>query len=426
MDIFGEIDSCLFVLNPNMIIFLFFRSCTMLKYLSSFLRVSPIDIVMGVLLCSLLLLPQVCFSQDVSMTYEKFETLSPSEMKNVLIKAFEKRIRASRNIHVSYEITGEQRKYDEGQVGELIVNYPVDNYSLWICGGKYRVDLARYKFSDHSPIDENTIVFDSNEGINKGMVFLNGNKDHIFGRIDTSQYALVFGFYSYWIWLADDYCDEITIHHLPRQFYFFSHLLKTGDNWKISLVPENKTVRLICPCPTNHAIKEANNEGSFVLDPSKDFMLVSVRMKFDEIHIDGRKWGMDQSYEIKESKLVDGGIWMPTELELYSQASWVENKINIHRIKVNDISFGKVSSENIDFKYPEGTDVVDVIEGVHYKTDANGEPIESTKEFLYGLDTSKVKLPEKKHEPNYVLIVSGLLLFLIAVYLIFRKNKKSP
>jgi LPXTG-motif cell wall-anchored protein len=93
--------------------------------------------------------------------------------------------------------------------------------------------------------------------------------------------------------------------------------------------------------------------------------------------------------------------------------------------KVKDISFGKVSATDTDFKYPEGTDVVDAIKGVHYKTDANGEPIESTIEPLYGLDPSQVKLPEPpKRKINIVFIVAGILLIVTAIYLHFKKRKK--
>jgi hypothetical protein len=371
-------------------------------------------------------------ASTVSMTYEQFEALSSADQKNVLIKAFEKRIRVSKNTYVSLETIGEQRQCSsDGQIGELITNYPTEVCSLWIQKGKYRIDAIRYKFSDNSIIDEMTAVFDLNEGLHKGMVFLRGNKTRIFGRIDTTQDYVPFCTTHYWYWLHSDYCDDKTEPHFYRRDYFFPDLLKNRENWNISLLPEEKIIRLTYPSPTKNAIKVANNERSYLLDPSKGFMPVSVKTKIDELLDDDPKWfpeprkfKMDMRLEVKESKLVDG-IWMPIAFEKWTQVSWVEGKINFFQTKVKDISFGKVSSTDTDFKYPEGTDIVDALKGVHYKTDANGEPIDSTIKPLHGLDPSQVKLPEPpKRNINIVFIVAGILLIVTALYLQFKKCRK--
>jgi hypothetical protein len=360
------------------------------------------------------------------MTYEQFDALPSTERKNVLIKAFEKRVRVSKNIYVSTETTGEQRQCSsDGHIGELITNYPTQVCSLWIQKGNYRIDVIRYKFSDNSIIDEMTAVFDLNEGLHNGMFFLRGNRSRIFGRIDTSQDRVPFGTTHYWYWLHSDYCDDKTDPYFYRRDYFFPDLLKNHDHWNISLLPKEKAIHLTYPSPTKHAIKVANNERSYILDPSKGFMPLSVKTKLDEVHVDEKKWGMNCRLEVKESKLVDG-IWMPVVFEKWEQASWVEGKINLWQTKVKDISFGKVSATDTDFKYPEGTDVVDAIKGVHYKTDANGEPIESTIEPLYGLDPSQVKLPEPpKRKINIVFLVVGISIIVIALYILFKKRGKS-
>jgi hypothetical protein len=292
----------------------------MIEYSKNFTRVQMINIVSLTLFCFLLLSLQLSIAEEsspISMTYEQFEALPAVERKNVLVKAFEKRIHVSKNIYVSLETTGEQRQCNsDGQIGELMTNYPTVVCSLWIHKGKYRIDVIRYKFSDNNIIDEMTAVFDLNEGLYKGMVSLRGNRSRIFGRIDTSQDHVPFSETHYWYWLHDDYCDKVTSPYFYQWDYFFPDLLKKRENWNISLVPEDKVICLTCPCPTKNAIIESKNEHYFILDPLKGFMPLSVKTKIDEILDDNPKWfpenrkfKMDKWLEVKESKLVDG-IWM--------------------------------------------------------------------------------------------------------------------
>jgi hypothetical protein len=408
----------------------------MIKYSKIFLSVQMLNIVSLTLFCFLLLPLQFGIAGDaspISMTYEQFEALSSAAQKNVLVKAFEKRVRISKNIYVSTETTGEQRHCSsDGQIGEIITHYPPVSCSLWIQNNKYRIDVTRYLFLDNSIIDEMTAVFDLNEGLHQGMAVLKGNRSRIFGRIDTVQDTVAFCTTNYWYWLHDDYCDKKTDPHFQQWDYFFPDLLRQRENWNISLVPEDKIIRLTYPPSTKHAIKVANNERSYILDPSKGFIPLSVKTKIDEVLDDAPKWfpeprkfEMDIRLKVKESKLIDD-IWMPIVFEIWERVSWIEGKINFFQMKVKDISFSKVSATDTDFKYPEGTDVVDAIKGVHYKTDANGEPIESTIEPLYGLDPSQVKLPEPpKRKINIVFIVAGILLIVTALYLQFRKRRNK-
>jgi LPXTG-motif cell wall-anchored protein len=87
---------------------------------------------------------------------------------------------------------------------------------------------------------------------------------------------------------------------------------------------------------------------------------------------------------------------------------------------------GKVTKGDVTMKFPIGTEVTDAIQGISYKTDVDGEPIESTIQPLYGLDPSQVKLPEPpKRKINIVFIVAGSLLIITALYLYFKKRRNN-
>jgi LPXTG-motif cell wall-anchored protein len=89
-----------------------------------------------------------------------------------------------------------------------------------------------------------------------------------------------------------------------------------------------------------------------------------------------------------------------------------------------EIEYDKVTPNDITLLFPENTTVTDAIKGVSYKTDANGEPIESTIQPLYGLDPSQVKLPEPpKRKINIVFIVAGILFIVTALYIHFKKRR---
>ncbi|MDR0704007.1 MAG: LPXTG cell wall anchor domain-containing protein [Planctomycetaceae bacterium] len=105
--------------------------------------------------------------------------------------------------------------------------------------------------------------------------------------------------------------------------------------------------------------------------------------------------------------------------------SLVPDTFSISKVNIHEIEYDKVTPNNITLLFPENTTVTDAIKGISYKTDANGEAIESTIEPLYGLDPSQVKLPEPpKRNINIIFIVAGIVLIVTALYLQFKKRRK--
>jgi hypothetical protein len=93
-------------------------------------------------------------------------------------------------------------------------------------------------------------------------------------------------------------------------------------------------------------------------------------------------------------------------------------------MEISDIEFGTVTKKDVELLFPEGTEVVDAIRGISYKTDAKGNAIEATIEPLYGLDPAHVaEIPVKKFGLlNYVFAAAGLILIITALCLKFRKK----
>jgi hypothetical protein len=86
-----------------------------------------------------------------------------------------------------------------------------------------------------------------------------------------------------------------------------------------------------------------------------------------------------------------------------------------------------VNKKDISITFPEGTYVVDSMSGIAYKTDANGEAIQSTIEPLYCLDPSKVQMPEEKPNRtwNDVLIILGLAMIGYSAYLQIKNEETA-
>jgi LPXTG-motif cell wall-anchored protein len=264
-----------------------------------------------------------------------------------------------------------------------------------------------------------TTSYDATEGISQGFVYLrNPDKLFIEGRIDTKEDRIT-KMNLYASWLDVDYFDS--------NFCFFSYLVQHTNEWSIKLNPADKFVYLSTDFPPHYETLSHNGKRTLKLDPEKGFMPMSGESRWDATIVAGRTNWEHYSFHVNESKLT-GDVWMPTEItQLFKTGTTLNNSTKM-TMKITDMEHGKVTKKDITIQFPEGTSVADAIDGISYKTDANGEPIESTIEPLYGLDPSQVKLPEKKHSKgaNYVLIVIGILLIVTAIFLMFWKRRKSP
>jgi hypothetical protein len=359
--------------------------------------------------------------------FERFIKLSSDNQKKILAEVFEKRVNFAKNLFYRNEVHTRLYKYDNGKVGDFIANSNSRrDYAYWQLNNDYRYDINFFDPSRSEALQWSTCCWDSKEGIQKSTV-KNESIDRTFARIDTVyEKAIIFND-TYSFWLQNGSSEEY-----PKPYYLFPYLLDHLDLWNLVVPFEENKIQLTISFIPKSKVASITGEGEImlVLDPEKHFMPVRGHIQGNMIFPDGKTPWWEDVFTVKESKFFDS-IWMPIVLETrtsYSISKTIKpEKFSISTITIKEMEQGKVTKGDVTMKFPESTEVTDAINGISYKTDVNGNPIESTIQPLYGLDPSKVKLPEKKHSKtaNYALIVTGLLLIVIALYLMFKKNKKA-
>jgi LPXTG-motif cell wall-anchored protein len=356
--------------------------------------------------------------------FERFVKLSSDNQKKILAEVFEKRVNFAKNLFYRNEVRIEGYENNNGKSGAPVGKVARRNYTLWQLNNDYRYNIDFFDPSQKNALQWATAWWDSKEGIQK-TTLKNESLDRTFARIDTvlERSLLLNDHYSFWLQSGSS-----ETYQTPH--YLFPYLLEHQNEWNIVAPFEEDKIQLTLGYdPGIRGTTAIQQEGklSIVLDPSKDYMPIRGSMRGDMVFEKDRKHWREEIFTVKESKLING-IWMPYKLETrISSANSPINKISIIFSTITEMEQGKVTKEDVTMKFPESTEVTDAINGISYKTDVNGNPIESTIQPLYGLDPSKVKLPEKKHSKtaNYVLIVIGLLLIVLALYLMFKKNKKA-
>jgi hypothetical protein len=357
------------------------------------------------------------------MEYEKFIQQTPDKQKELLEQNFYARILHSKNLYYSCHLTYEFFNYDEeGNIKqEGTPPYRVD-FRHWILGNYYRMEIDNYLPNQQIAGQKTQTFFDKNEGIGQGT--FRQEEGQLYGRIDTVQNSLVID-NIFQCWFDDVFCDAVTSKIVSKQSYHFPYFLKRNNVWTISLIPEKKLVQVSIPYEIDFELAGYQGKKSLVLDPEKGFMPIRGELYWTGVIENGHKLFKDEKFTVEQSKLVND-VWMPTEIKITNKTERLQKIFSVATIKIVEMEQGKVTQAEVTPHFPEGTEVINIINGVSYKTDAHGEPIESTIEPLYGLDPSQVKLPEKKlGKANYVLFVTGLLLVVTAFYLMFRKNKKT-
>jgi hypothetical protein len=359
--------------------------------------------------------------------YEQFANLSLKEQKKVLERAFIERTEHSKNIHyclewsISYPKLSTTDKPDFRKLIRTVDEFKSYSYVFehWVRNETYRMVTEQFDKDKNLLIHRITDVFDQAKGVRKAAQIYCAEKQSPTGRVDTVHNPIL-QLNSYLKWIGGMSGD---LH--PKSFYMFIDLLEHRDKWIIETNKDSRLVRLTTIYPPHLKYKQYEGKRRLLLDPMKGFMPVDGEFTWHSADDNGYENWEEGCFIVEDSKLV-GNVWMPTLMIKYFRTKVTAHKFTLIKMKITDIEHGQVTNEDIVFKFPEDTRVVDAIQGVSYKTDANGEPIESTIQPLYGLDPSQVKLPEKKlGKANYVLIVIGLLLILTAIYLMFHKNKKA-
>jgi LPXTG-motif cell wall-anchored protein len=346
--------------------------------------------------------------------YDEFSQLSFEKQKDQLVRAFEKRMKHAHNLFYRTELTIGYKNYNVPNSEEFVTFRRT--YSHWILDRSYLMQVDILPHGNNSSQQIVTIFFDSKEGITKNYISIKNETGEILqGRIDTAHDPIILeNFYTAWL--------EGNIQ--PEDFYIFPCILKYQDTWEIELDSRDKMVRLTSVYPPRYIADRYEGKRLLILDPEKDFMPLKEEYRWEATSRNMDNW-VEGGFVVDDSQLIDD-VWMPLKMTTHYRLKTHPDIIALFKMNVTKIEHGNVTKTDLAIKFPERTSVADMINGISYKTDANGEPIESTIEPLYGLDPSQVKLPEPpKRHLNIVFIIAGILLIVTALYLQFKKRRKS-
>ena len=357
-----------------------------------------------------------------SVSYEQFSNFSLVEQKSVLEKAFSERISHARNLYFRITMEDIIRKNDNGKEGEIIGSpSPGTIHSHWQLDKDYKVIREAYLRDRSAPPQVSYNYWDAREGVLRGTFRSEDIPGHVFGRID-SQYNPVLAENRCFVFLLQGGGADDRVYDL----YLFPHLLEYKSGWNIVCLSEESKVQLSFDFEPKDLFFKDGGTGkrTLLLDPDKNFMPVRGELRYDKKFFDGRLFWHEDSFYVEESLMV-GHVWMPTKLKFVTQLSHPDDNFNIKKVIVTDISHGTVTKADVTLKFPEGTEVVDAINGISYKTDARGNPIESTIEPLYDFDPShsSMQLPEPPDRTlNWVLMVVGIVMIIVGLYIHLKKR----
>ena len=398
------------------------------------LKVSPIlvvsVVVFAVLLFSFIIVD--CAFCVESVSYEQFASSDANSQRNILVKAFEERITHAKNLYYQSTVTLEVRKNIDGKESETVENSRVENvYSHWQLNDDYRMEVEIFRAESHDPIQIVSIQWNAKDGILKNFGKFKRVEGRIFGRIDTQFDPVIFlnDYVTYWLQGGATETGPVVV--VPP--YLFPCLLENVAKWDIVCLPEVKMVQLHFEFEPLYpmGIEDRTSAGTLVLDPSKNFMPVEGRVRTSFIGGGEERW-KTEDFLVETSQLVSH-VWMPTTLKTIAQSEALGDVFSTRKVKISGMSHGTVTESDVSLTFPEGTEVTDTINGIAYKTDVHGNPIESTIEPLFDLEPSRADVPlqQPKNTGNTartisnVSIVIGIVIILYVLYLMYMKRRRQ-
>jgi hypothetical protein len=367
---------------------------------------------------------------SLALDYGDFVVLPESEQRQLIAKGFATWLDATRNMR--YTATETLTAYKKNRESQSVILTLKTTYNHWLKDDAYRMAT---QITD--PTGSSAVVQDYQHAFNKQRgerrgttrVSFEDGTTKMFGRIDTVQHnSIVLN--PFWAWLSDNFADSETRTYLSDEGYLFSFSLKRQDSWKIVLLPEEQRVKLIVPFEKEFDVGTKTRQvgkKTFTIDVQKGFLPILVDVYWEELPKSSNSMYRMERYTVEES-VKFGLAWMPTKLKYeLLEASQIPNQVHVYTLQLVNVEFGTVKQSDVEIVFPEGTEVVDAINGITYKTDVRGSPIESTVEELYDLDPSQPQLPqpEKKRTVNYVLIVIGIIMIIMALYMMYRKRRNA-
>jgi hypothetical protein len=312
--------------------------------------------------------------RPVSMSAEEFGRLSTEEQRQLLTRVFERRLEHSKNLYYEMEQRFTTHENSDGQPGKLLERSTVNRlqYRHWRLGGSFRMDYDALENPNAREVSTHySCGVNAEEGVGRNTTVCKDGKQPPSGQVQYPFDPTDNNIYVHW--LDGNHSIDLLNGSPHREDYLFRDILMHKDAFEIETPVEGGMVQLTIPYQPGWAEKPGGKRV-FLLDPQKGFLPVRGDSRWREAPRNGDQvqWRVER-FVVEDSRLV-GDVWMPFKLTEQTLASPVPEMIAVVAIKVSRMECGTVKRADLAVRFTEGMKVVDVIEGVSYVADAQGNP----------------------------------------------------
>jgi len=307
----------------------------------------------------------------VSMTAVAFGKLSNAEQRDLLVKAFGQHLEQGRNLFYETEQVYRAFDSDNWEPGKPTKRYDPYHrclYRCWRLGDSYKTEMFQYDDPKQTDFHYSVDVENAQERIGRNVaIYKHGEENQTQGFVDypRREPEIDERFPTF------PSPDEL-VSCSGSQQYFFEYLMARKDTYEIKSPVSGDKVQLIVP---RHGHKQV-----FLLDPQKGFLPIRFEARGDIPAAKGReRFWSEVRFEVQESRLVDN-IWMPIKMRSRSLCS--QGVLTISETKVSRTAVGSVTRGDLLLPFTKGMPVVDVIEGITYTADAQGNATGPVKDDL--------------------------------------------
>jgi hypothetical protein len=349
---------------------------------------------------------------SLSMSVDDFGALTAVDQRLLLAAAFERRLEHAKNLFYESTTRIRNHEYRDGAVGKAVEPGRSDRFRHWTLGRSYRMEYDRFEeWSDGEPGLFASSHFNASDGTVRGVARI-PNRNRVYGRIgvdrDPPTEANRFDY-----WLDGE--------HNGMAEYLFRYLVDHREEYTVEVPFEVDKIRLTVPWQPRSSNKPLGTR-EFVLDPLKGFLPVRGFARREEKLRTGIVRWRTEEFIVEESRLV-GDVWMPSKLkELIGGSVLGPNVVNVYNTEIHRIEAGTVKPEDLEIHFPVGTEVIDAIKGLHYFTDASGNPSGPVEKEVGGVFLNEIPVPVMKPPFPYgrwlfiagaVVVVGGLAMHLV-------------
>ncbi len=296
---------------------------------------------------------------------EAFKSANVEQQREILRTSIETWLAGLRNCQFTSTTRSGERVVNGGKVQESddwsttleFVIRRVDE-SYWLQTKMFANDLPS------GPFIESESSFDRDEGESRGLMITNGGRTLLQGRRDSIMDDSVY------LNPASQYlCDTPD----PEGIRLYSALLASMTQWKCQLVEGAGEV--VIEYPYRHPKLESNEvDGTCTISFSYNGQFVPVRYTQSYcLTFSPRK--PTQRLVARFSKAdSDNRLAVPLLIEeVVTSSAMGEDKCIFTKTDIKDMTLGHLTKTDLALKFPVGTRVVDVIDGVSYTVESDSK-----------------------------------------------------